>query len=512
MRLLPWLSLAAFTILWVARWPSFPLVLDPYYHLLIAQQVADAGGPIAYEAWEYAPIGRPHLYPPLLHLLLAVLLKAGVPALAIIRLVTATLLPALLLTIYLVMRRLFTSSIALACLWAAMLPFSFHLHTAITLAATLAMIELLWMLDAIEHGRLLAAGVLLGMVPYTHLGFSGISIAIVISYAVLRPSMRQPALNVLLTGLLLALPWWWHVLSHRAAFHPVARYENQLLEVVPALLAAATLGAWRCWHQRNRATLLLACWLGFAVLAFRYRFRWVSGEGMLPVILLAGMGIEWISLRLAGSRRRLWVMGAIVGVLACGPTLIQDEFQWKLVWPDSGPAHLLGMPGIQPKTLETSLATPPVGRLVDVVRRQTSEREILWSNAPYAVGLIAAMAKRPMSSAMFSEVVAAQPFDPVEAAHLIIWFKYEPIAGEVRAARLSRLRLVKVFEDDVATVYRRQEALPLAAVPTAAIPLSLAVALVAVALGVILWDNVMGSGTSLPVSGTIFGRTHEEGA
>ena len=34
------MSLGALTALWLARWATFPLALDPAYHLFVAQQVS----------------------------------------------------------------------------------------------------------------------------------------------------------------------------------------------------------------------------------------------------------------------------------------------------------------------------------------------------------------------------------------------------------------------------------------------------------------------------------------
>ena len=522
MRWLPWLSLAAFSSLWLAHWPIFPLVLDPYYHLLIARQVAEAGGPIVYEWWQYAPIGRFHLYPPLLHLLLAGFLKLGIPAITTIRIASVVLLPALLLSLWLVMRRLLGPSIALASLWVGMVPFSFHLHSVITMAATLSLIEWLWLMDALEHGRILAAGLLLALLCYTHLGLPWIVLVTIGICGCLRPDCWKRWLRAS-WGLLLVVPWWWHLWSHRMSLVPFPRDENRMVELMPLVYLAAAVGVWRCWVGKGAFRWLPACWLGFSLLAFEYRYRWLSGEGLFAVILLAGVGVDWLAgclaacgqrLRIAPSQRSgrddrltsretgnggqnsgkqlLWA-GAIVGLLLCSGTLAfeEDHLRWR--WPDSGLAHLAGIRGVQEKDLDQGLYTPVMERLIRVVSEQTQPLEILWSNAPYVLGLIAAVVGRPMSSAMLNEVRPERAFDSVAAAHWIVWFKFDQPPELSLLKQIQRYPLRRVYEEDLAIVFRQESPIQPAHPPQAILPVGMAFGILGVVLGLVVWDLRMGA-------------------
>ena len=486
-----WIFLGAFASLWLARWPAFPLVLDPYYHLMIARQIADAGGPIAYEWWEHAPVGRPHLYPPVLHILLALLLKAGVGPVTALRAASVVLPVGLLVSLYAASRRLAGARTARAVLAAACTPFIFHLHCAITLAATLGMIELVWLFVALEEGRPAAAGSLLALLGYTHLGLPGMALITVIVQAWMRGAAAWRRAAQAGWGWLLPVPWWLHVLRAQPGLQVTARWENTQLELMPVLLAAAAVGLWTSWRRKGPLSWFVACWAGFLALVPRHAYRWLDGEGMLPLILLAGVGItraaEWFAGRLHGRRLALGGCLAAAAVLL-GPTLVRTEEGWQQHWPDSAPWHLVGAPGAAVKELDATFVAPPMEELVALVERNTRPGEILWSNAPYAVGLVAALAHRPMSSAMFNEVGPAQAFDPIAAARLVVFFKVGSVPGWVNLADLRRYRLIQVADTEVAALYRRTGPAVPARPPQAVMPLAAAAAALAGLAALAGWD------------------------
>ena len=483
----PWTAIGAFAALWAARWPSFPLVLDPYYHLLVARQVADAGGPLAYEWWEHAPAGRPHLYPPALHLMLAALLRAGIAPLAAIRLATVILPVALLASLYLTARRLAGPTVAAAALAIALTPFTFQLHCGITMAATLSMCGLLWLMVALEEDRPLAGGLLMALIGYAHLGLPVITLATVIGHAAVRGPEAWRRLSRAAWGAVLLVPWWLHVAAARPGLQVTARWENEGIEVLPVLLIAGAVGLWRCVRQRGRLTWLAACWAGFLLLAPRHFYRWVDGEGVLALALVGGAGIAWALERLRPNRR--WMGWVLVGVaLTMAPTYVRTGQGWERRWPDAAPWHLLGSSRVVRKPTDATLISPQIEQVVADVRRSTQPDEILWSNAPYALGLVAALAGRPMSSAMLNEVGPARPFDPIAAAHVIVFFKLGDPPGWVTRDDLARYGVTPIVERDLAVLYRQERVPERAHPPKAALPLGAALAALGLAVGTAGWD------------------------
>ncbi len=489
-----WVSLLVFTVLWVARWPILPPGLDSSYHLCIAQPVREAGGPMVYEWWEYAPAGRPHLYPPLVHLLIALLLKAGCPPLMAIRLLSALIVPMVVWTLYVVTRRLWTPVVALSCLLLAAIPFSFHLKLAETLASGLALCELLWFMVAIRGRRTIAAACLLGLMWYTHLGIPWVAVMSMGWAWLMKAIPRDRRLWIsLAAGVLLGSPWLWHLGMHLDAIHVIRRYENELLDVIPLLYLFALAGAWRAWRQGGGVRLLVSLWLGFCVMAFPFTFRWLSGEGLLPLILLAGFGVaicaETLARRQARGHHRVGWIVLLAGLVLLCPSWRVGRGKSRVSWRDTAPFHLLNWSAAQPRPTDVQLHDPSVARWAGTVARISRPREILWSNASYTGGLVAALAGRPTSSAMFYEVPPRQPFDPLTSAHWVLWFKIAPEPGQLTLDHVVHQHpLTVIEEDDIATLFQNASATELARRPQPVLPWWLASGFIACLMGMAVWD------------------------
>lgn len=473
-RWLPWVLLSSCAVLWAARWPTFPLALDPAYHLSVAQQMVLADGPLAYEWWECAPVGRPHLYPPVLHLLLAGLLTLTNSPIGTIRLATALIVPLVLLTIYVAARRLFSASIALACVLMALVSFAWWLQLGMTLAAGLGLIELLWLMVAMREQRWIAASCLFALLWYTHLGLPVVAVVTLVAGCGLRAIATRHALATVGWGGLIALPWLVHVGRHAGTFRAVSRYENTTIEVVPLLLLLGVVGVWHSWKARGRGEWLLSLWLGFCAYAANFSFRWLSGEGVLPIVLLAGYAVERLSTEVAEwlhHRVSRWtVMLAMAGAMMVSPSWSISPSGVHLRWLDAAPFHLLNWSA--PAVTDRAIGSAGIERLSKLVERVTHPAEILWSNAPYAGGLVAALAHRPTASAMFYEVPPARPFDPVGASRWILWFKIGPQPGAPTLEELRRRHALELAADEeLALVFRNPGARDAARSPEAVVPL-----------------------------------------
>jgi hypothetical protein len=239
----------------------------------------------------------------------------------------------------------------------------------------------------------------------------------------------------------------------------------------------------------------LASWVGFLLLGVSYPYRWFSGEGLLPSVLLAGVSAAWLARRLnrltpaARSGRFAPWLAAVLLVAVISPTLSRTAGDWRWRWADSAPWRLAGWskPGAAESPLELP-AAQLLEPLAEAVRHHTKPGQILWSNAPYAGGLIAGLAGRPVSFRMLSEVSATEETDPIGAAHLILWFKLDHPTPMGDRSRLDGYALSPVAEDDAAILLRQAGVTELAQSPQAAMPLGVALGCLGAALALIAWE------------------------
>lgn len=243
------LAILTTSVLLAAHWPVFPWFLDYFYHLGVVEGFRQSGGLTLHDWWEFAPGGRPHLYPPLWHLVGLALVKLGIPLMTLARLWCVLLYPIFALILWRILRKLWDTP---AATWATVLvAISLPLTTALVNypAATLAVLFGLVAWVSIERGRMLAASLALGLAGYTHTATFWTFALTLLVYLLIRKETRRANLIALAGGLLVAAPWTIHQLLHAGAVHLGIRKESEFLELAPVLLALAGWGALRVLRQ-----------------------------------------------------------------------------------------------------------------------------------------------------------------------------------------------------------------------------------------------------------------------
>ena len=94
------------------RWEMFPKFIDIYYHFSVARNFELVNGIVIHDFWEYAPDGRPHLYPPLFHLIIIILGNLGFKTEFLMKFVSFIMFPLLQLTSFFIFRKLFNTKIS----------------------------------------------------------------------------------------------------------------------------------------------------------------------------------------------------------------------------------------------------------------------------------------------------------------------------------------------------------------------------------------------------------------
>ena len=426
------------------EWDSLPRFLDSYYHLAVIQGFQQAGGVALHAFWEMAPEGRPHLYPPLFHLIWAPVVWLTDDPVTVARLWSVLGAPLLLLGIAWAVHTLAGIRLAALTVIAALLPSGLYLSTLLHPTANLAALGVLGIWVALERGRILAGGLLTGLLGYLH---PGIPWVVLLALALLGAVDRQrrQAWPIAGIGLALMAPWWLHVARHLSTLEWIRQPEWAQLEGSPIFLILGLWGlvlAWRQVPTYRFPLALLAAALPWLIL---YPYRIVSAQGLLPLALLAP-----ILLQRKGVRPLL--LGAL---LVVSPTVAMKPL--RVIWADTGlMVAIRGVP-LGRGHLEALYDPPRFAEIAQPIRQVAHPDDLLFSNYQYMAGLCSVLTGLATTTSMVAEQ-GRQPWAlTVAHARWIVWFKIpadlDPENDRLARQLAQRHRWALVQETPIAWVY-----------------------------------------------------------
>lgn len=292
-----------------------PSMSDTWYHVSVAKQFM-AEGIAGWDMWDYAPTGRPHLYPPLLHLILAALGRLTGSIMLASQLLAVTFLPLAMLTTWYGARRLLNSRVALL---AVLLVLTDLIHFVIMeahIAGCLVNILLPLLMVAFLTRRAWWSIGLLTLMFYSHLGFP-ICVALgLLLFGFKYRDYGRLALKVSCLSLLFFTPWLAHVLGHLDWLAVVDKAGmpggpiQKLLSLQMFNLLLLGLGFWGlAVAPRNQPHRMLPAYLliGFLPILFAYGGRY-NMHTMPMWAILGGSVISPLLGQTASARRILGIM------------------------------------------------------------------------------------------------------------------------------------------------------------------------------------------------------------
>ncbi len=437
------------------NWQRFPFFLDIYYHLNVMRGFEAAGGVAAHSFWELAPEGTVNLYPPLFHILLLILYKLGFSAVFIARFVSAAAFILLLSTLYFVVSRLFSKKLGFFVTMAACVPYTFFLKSTITIPATLALIFILWAFFAIENNSRIAAPILLAASFYTHLGLPWLGILAFLIYGGFRKEKMRPISRAVLLSIVLSLPIFIHLLANFDKFESligIRALENELFEFYPLLYVFAAIGLLVAVSphppsplkgekkgERSRCLFFIALFVGLLPMAVNYRFRFISAEGLLPIIFFAGMGLEKGYDLLSDLFKAKNIDALTAGFyFAClfifinffCPTISLyntsippfEKKELLFYLRDSTITNLIPFYKRHLRPLEISLYDHEAEQWVGIIEKNTAFDDIICSNYSYVGGMLSAFSGRANGARLFYEIKEpARPVYEIGSSKLVVW-------------------------------------------------------------------------------------------
>ena len=465
-RVYSYVILAVVLLFQLSSWFKLPMFLDCYYHLSVMRGFNDAGGWVGTAFWENAPIGRPHLYPPLYHFVELLFFKAGLNPISIARLFDCLIYPLFLFVVWHVLKNLYSLRLAFFSLFFLVSSYTLYLALLNNTPFSLAFIFGFLAFYNLKKSKVVASTLWLALSFYTHSLMPWLVVLALFLDSFFDVGRRKYCLSVCCGALLLASPLLIHQFKYLSFLRSFRAMEFYYAELNPLLYLLALGGCFLVIRKRKPALFFVTLALAMALLLFTHRDRFLSGQGLIPLSLLAAVCADQIWEQL--SRRASLFLKALFLVtllflfqlftpLVCftpfkkGPQLLTDAWFGEQI----------GLSTYFTSSKAKSVYYPKfMNEAVRFVQEKTGEDDILFSNFSYAGGMVALLSHRATSTAMLAEVRSFHPFDEIAFARFILWFK-EPEGGFplYLTQAIEKYKLKKIGETKLVYFYENEKCL-----------------------------------------------------
>jgi len=428
LKLLDWASIAiivAHFILLFSKRNMLPFGFDTPYHLLMGKMYADFDRVVLWDYYEFAPVGRPQLYPPFEHVLIWWIHDGlGLNYVVIGRLIAVVQYPLTLFLSWLIIRLLFDDVTAASFLGLLSADGSFW-SWQLTVAPT-AMILALYMpfLYFFLKKRRYIATALLTIFLYSHLGMPytimlSLAISAVLMYKLDHSYLKEAAFVTCLS-LILFFPWAFHILNNLDALRAnLARGKFQILGFlsmsIPTLLLLP-LGIYACFKEKLKGRLFIGSFLGFFSILFTYGSRYFLHAPLVNSVI-AALGYKRIIGRTNNRKLILTVTLVFLTVnslfsfslIPIGPR--RQLKRPKIIEPAPLTRELTTMVSEEPKAWGAfSLNNPDLISLADWIIENTREDEIIHVRVGPLADAITLLTGRRTDHGMYPEVRTEEMF------------------------------------------------------------------------------------------------------
>ncbi|MCM8763711.1 MAG: glycosyltransferase family 39 protein, partial [Candidatus Omnitrophica bacterium] len=280
-----------YIVLSLWRIELFPPQVDIYYHLGVMQGFHLAGGIVTWDFWEFAPEGKPHFYPPLLHILMLLCYRLGLSKISIAIFFSFIIFPLYIITFWFVIDRLFNSRLAFFAVLTNLLSYNLFLGITNTIAATLALVILFWLFFSLERNKNVSLVILTSLLFYAHYAISTMGIGGLVFYVLFRKGKKIKPLLFIALGMILALPWILHFAFNFSYLLKTIYYDRDL-PVNILLLLLSLLGIFYCFRFKGKY-LFFVFLVFFALLgSFKHLYRFFNTQGAVGIVFTAAFFLE----------------------------------------------------------------------------------------------------------------------------------------------------------------------------------------------------------------------------
>jgi hypothetical protein len=461
--------IAIYFLLQIMRWRILPQFIDIYYHLLTAWGFIRAGGYIGWDFWQYAPVGRIHIYPPLFHIILAFLIKSGISKIILAKFLETAMPVIFLIVLWRFVRKNYNARLAFFVMLTAGSSFSYYLSLLDHLPATLAIIFGLLAFGQLFRNKILGALLLLTLCFYTHIGVSWLLAFSFILFGLFDRQYRKPCFIIFSSALILSSPI---LFKQLAGLRFISLWGFNLTEtkicqvkIIDYLFAFS--GLILSFKKEKKYRLFMS--LLFASFIFIiYPYRFFSSEGYLPVIFLSALFLDALFERLNNTHIKYIFVLTLVVILFLSPTVSMNipqgkvKLNYKLKFFDSAFMGMLFAKG-------NSVWFP--GQYLscaDAIKKNSQNNDIIYSSLNIAGVILASISERPTANALFAEIGPYKKFHPLSVSKIIIFLKDED--PSLIKNTVNNYNLIKIYENEAFILYKNPSSLAGVGVKKAGLP------------------------------------------
>jgi len=425
------LAIAVYCLLQVLRFPIFPQFIDIYYHLHTAWGFIQAGGYSGWDFWEYAPVGRPHIYPPLFHLILTLFIKLGAGKIILAKALEAGMPVVFLCTLWRIVRKNYGERLAFFVILVAGSSFSFYLSLINHLPATLAVILGFLAFDQLFRNKPIRAVILLALCFYTHIGISCFFGTAFFIYALISRDHRKRAAAVLAASIILSLPMLYKELSTLRFINSLTPNESNFCEFKIIEYALAIFGLLVILKRHRAKYAFFLSLFAASLLLLIYPYRYFSAQGYLPIILLAAVCLNFLYEAAGGGKVYLkyLALALAASVLFISPTLLFEKTlgaqktTHKVYCFDSALVDMF-FPLSHERAASRSLWFPEIYLpMAGIIKENTQGADIIYSSSDIVGVCLAGASGRACANALLPEVAPLRKIDPIKSSKIIIALK-----------------------------------------------------------------------------------------
>lgn len=462
-----------YTAMQITRWPLFPQHIDIYYHLLTAWGFIKAGGYTNWDFWQYAPIGRPHIYPPLFHILLAALMKAGIDKIILAKAFNAVLPVGFLFVIWLFLKKNFSPRMALLSLITISSSFSFFASLTNRMPSTMAMILGIIALGQFLRKKTLFAILLLTLCFYTHIGTAWFILLTLVSYSFFIREERACGFFIFVATLVLSLPILMQqfVSLKLISFLPLKEKYLWEFKTIDYILAAM---GFILALQKGKKHLLFISFFIAAFIYIGYPSRLFSQEGYLPIALLSAVSLDGLCENFV--KRKYFEIAAVflvAFILIFSPTLAIGAIEaggplYRVYFFDSCLMNMLFPAPNERMISKTIWFHDYYSYALKIIEENSLPDDIIYSTDHNVGVCLAVVSGRATANYLLPETRSPGYADPFACSKIIVIVKYHNPEWMKKLA--DKHRLILIGENEILKIYKNPSATAKMKIRKAVIP------------------------------------------